>query len=153
MNKFKFILLITFCATSLFSCKKGNETPSNSSDKNLKLTVTVSGFNKAEGDYISFVAVGSPVNSDNKTIWKINGVAQANEQGIGLSGDDFSGSVKTYVLESNVPINIGSVSIQGINFGSEFKISYKAELNGKILNNDENISVAVDKDYTHNYNY
>lgn len=152
MKNLKTPLMIALCASLFFSCSKKNETPQNSNGKNVKLTFTVTGVNKAEVDAVSFIAVGVDNNND-KTVWKVNGVNKNNEQAISLDENSFTGNTKTYVLESITPLDVINVSIQCINFGTDFKVSYKAEINGKVENSDQDVTVAENKDYTHTFSY
>lgn len=138
-------LLLTSCS------KSDNPVVPGVTTKTVKLTFTVTG-NLTNGDYISFVASGGTGNND-KTIWKVNGVTQNNEEVVGFDANDFDGSTKTYVVESVSPLLACSVGIQCLNFDAPYTISYKAEVNGKVVNNDQNISVTENDDYTHDYSY
>ncbi|MBK0382839.1 hypothetical protein I5M32_07685 [Pedobacter sp. SD-b] len=152
MKHLKFIAILALGAITFSSCSKNNDAPSNGDGKNVKFTFTVTGVNPAEIDNVSFIAVGGNSTND-KTIWKVNGVTKNNEQDISLGEDDFTGSTKTYVVESIKPLTSAQISLQCINFDAPYKISYKAEVNGKVENDDENITVDVNKDYTHQYSY
>ncbi|MET4082331.1 hypothetical protein ABIB40_002289 [Pedobacter sp. UYP30] len=152
MNKFKALLMLALCTTLFFSCKKKEEAPKTESGKNVKLTFTVTGVNPAEVDAVSFTAVGLN-NANAKTVWKVNGAVKNNEQAISLGENDFTGTTKTYVVESTTPLDVIDVSIQCINFGSNFKVSYKAEIDGKVVNSDQDVTVALNKDYTHQFTY
>lgn len=139
-------------ATMFASCgdKDNTPTPGNPTGKNAKITVTVSGVEA--NDYASFVIVGGDY-AHTKTVWKVNGVVQNNETAISLGHDNFTGSTKTYVIESTTPLQVVTVGIQCINFDAPYTISYKAEINGKVETNDANISVEENKDYTHDFSY
>lgn len=140
--------------TLLFSCKKdSNETPADSDGKNFKFTITVDGAE--EQDYVSFVFVGGSLDNSN-TIWKVNGVTKNNETAITLGENDFIGGTKTYVIESTKPLRLVTTSMQCLNPGAtnpSFKVSFKAELNGKVVTDDQNFTVTSTTDYTHKYDY
>lgn len=145
-------LAFILSATLLFSCKKDSDSPENpsGSGKNVKFTITVNGITGE--DYASFVLVGADY-KNSKTVWKVNGVTKNNETAVSLGKDDFTGTTKTYVIESVIPLDVVTTSIQCINFGGAYTMSYKAEVNGKVVTDDQNVTVDVNKDYTHKYDY
>lgn len=153
-KKVLFAILPLLTLTVLSSCKKdSNDTPGDSENKNFKFTVTVDGVE--DQDYVSFVFVGATLDNA-KTIWKVNGVAKNNETGISLGKNDFLGATKTYVIESTIPLRLVTTSQQCLNPGANnppFKISFKAEVNGAVVTNDQNITVTSTADYTHKYDY
>ncbi|MCZ4243514.1 hypothetical protein [Pedobacter punctiformis] len=153
MKRFSKLLslsLILF-VTLLFSCKKDSNDSPGTTGKNVKFTITVNGVSGAD-DYASFVIVGADL-KNTKTLWKVNGVTKNNETSVSLGEDDFTGSTKTYVVESVTPLDVVGTSIQCLNFNGPYTISYKAEVNGKVITNDQNVTVDVNKDYTHRYDY
>ncbi|MNT59669.1 hypothetical protein D3C72_1972010 [compost metagenome] len=90
------------------------------------------------------------------TIWKINGVAQNNETGVSLGKNDFMGTTKTYVIESTRPLRLVTSGIQCINPGANnpsFTVSYKAEVDGTVVRDDQNVVVESGSDYTHNFTF
>jgi len=155
MRKLTTILSVCliFSLTLLFSCKKDDDnTTPGSTGKTVKLTFTVNGVN-AESDYVSFVAVGGASDRTTNTVWKVNGVTRSNEQGISLGKNDFTGTTKTYVIESVVPLDLVKVGIQCINFDAPYVLSYTAEVDGKVVTSNQNVSVETNKDYTHDFTY
>lgn len=154
LKKLLCTILPLLMLTVLFSCKKdSDDSPSNSDNKNLKFTVTVDGVD--DQDYVSFVFVGASANNAN-TIWKVNGVTRNNETAISLGKNDFMSGTKTYVIESTTPLRLVTTSQQCLNPGTNnpsFKVSFKAEVNGKVTTNDDNVVVSSTADYTHRYEY
>lgn len=154
LKKLLYTILPLLMLTVLFSCKKNDDgSPANPDLKNMKFTVTVDGVE--DQDYVSFVFVGADANNAN-TVWKVNGVTKNNETAISLGENDFMGGTKTYVIESTTPLRLVATSQQCLNPGANnppFKISFKAEVNGKVVTNDENFVVTSTTDYTHKYDY
>lgn len=154
LKKVIFTILPVLMLTLLFSCKKDNDgSPSNSESKNFKFTVTAEGV--GDQDYVSFVFVGATLDNAN-TIWKVNGVTRNNETAISLGKNDFMGATKTYVIESTTPLRLVTTSQQCLNPGANnpsFTVSFKAEVNGEVLTNDQNVVVTANSDYSHKYDY
>lgn len=145
------IVLVAVLSLSL-SCKKKDEGPEPASGKNVKLTITINGA--IDPDFISFVAVGGTYsNPQNSTVWKLNSATQNNQQGVALDRDDFTSGTTTHVIESVAPLDIVNVGIQCLAFNHTYTVSYKAEINGKVITNDENVTVAENKDYSKDYSY
>ena len=153
-RKLLWVLLPILTLSLVFSCSSDDdEEIVEQNGKNYKFTVTAN--NVDEQDYLSFVFVGSDLNNSN-TIWKINGVTQDNETGVSLGKNDFIGGTKTYVIESTKPLRLVTAGIQCINPGSNnasFTVSYKAEIDGEVVRNDQNIVVSSGSDYSHNFTF
>lgn len=152
-------LLIAFlpilCIAFVMSCSSDDDDDEMISQegKNFKFTVTAN--NVGEQDYLSFVFVGSDM-QQSTTIWKINGVTQNNETGVSLGKNDFMGTTKTYVIESTRPLRLVTSGIQCINPGANnpsFTVSYKAEVDGTVVRNDQNVVVGPGSDYSHNFTF
>ncbi|WP_158798233.1 hypothetical protein [Pedobacter sp. L105] len=141
--------------TILSSCSKKNDdggTPQTTKGKNAKFTITVTGA--SQSSYVSFVMAGIGTDISNSTVWKINNLTQSNEQAVTLGQNDFSGNTKTYVIESVIPLQTISVGVQCLSPGdAPYTISYKAEINGEVKNNIENVQVTKTSDFTHDYTY
>lgn len=156
LKKLLLVLLPILTLSLVFSCSNDDDDYDDTIDqdrKNMKFTVTVDGVD--EQDYVSFVFVGADLNNSN-TVWKVNGATQNNETAISLDKNDFIGSTKTYVIESTTPLRLVTTSSQCLNPGANnpsFKVSFKAEVNGKVVTNDENFTVTSTSDYTHKYDY
>ncbi|MGN8059622.1 hypothetical protein ACTJKN_25310 [Pedobacter sp. 22163] len=151
MKKGSKLLSLALVLTLLFSCKKDSEGTPATSGKTAKFTITANGVNSSD-DYVSFVIVGGDTKGT-KTIWKVNGVTRNNEAAISLGKDDFTGSTKTYVIETVLPVDVITTSVQCINFNASYQISYKAEIDGKVITNDDGVTIDVNKDYTHQFDY
>lgn len=149
------IVLCTLFFGALSSCSSddGGSTVPGGEGKQVKLTITIDGATSE--DYISFVSVGSALsNPSENTIWKVNGVTKTNEMAVSLGKNDFIGSTKTYVIESVTPLRLATVGMQFLAPGStSYTISYKAEINGQVVKEDNNVTVTSTNDYTHDYSY
>ncbi len=150
------LLSVALLSAGLFaSCKKDSNNPSPNNPvpgtgKNVKLTVRVTGYNDAESDYISFTVAGGKVNASSTT-WKVNGVTRENEDGIGMGKDELGGG-QTIVIESIKPVDIAIAGYQFINFGAPMSIYYKAEIDGKVVNEDSQ-TLGDDKQAAKRYSY
>lgn len=151
--------LLTMFAMMTVSCGKSNKvTPTGTTGHTVKFTITVAGsVSTANAGLIdlAFNATGA-ADPTNTTLWKVNGVEQKNEALLNVTGTDFpQGKTTTIVIESVVPLTyIGA----GLEFGNVtgfpvYTISYKAEIDGKVQNDDENISITGANSYDHDYNY
>ncbi|MFA6246580.1 MAG: hypothetical protein WC615_06545 [Mucilaginibacter sp.] len=153
---FKNLIAVTICAVlfaGFSSCsKKSSSDPTPSNGRNAKFTVTVTGAPASA--YLSFVMVGLTNDPKDATVWKVNGVVQNNESSVSLSKNNFSGNTKTYVIESVKPLTTVSVGIQCLNVeDSPYKVSYKAEINGEVKNDEKDFTVTKTADFTHDYTY
>lgn len=146
-------LLFLFLATgTLTSCGSDDTAPviPGLEDKTMKFTITINGV--IPEDYISFVVAGGAINTNN--IWKVNGTERPNENAISLNDENFSGSVKTYVIETTTPIPAASLSMQFIPFtNNAITYSYKAEVNGNVVKDEQNIPVSHPSSYSVQYTY
>lgn len=153
LKKVIFPILSFLMIASLVSCKKDSDEVPSDGSKNFKFTVTVDGVD--DRDYISFVFVGGAADNSN-TIWKVNGATRNNEMAISLDKNDFIGGTKTYVIESTKPLRLVTTGQQCLNPGSDnppFTVNFKAEVNGEVVTNDQNVVVTSTADYTHDYRY
>ena len=154
---------ISFCsllmATAVFStgCGKDDDnTPENGNGgtgKNIKITVTVSSA-VDQSDYISLVSSGGTLTPGDNTIWKTNGVTQNSQQAISLARNDFTGSTKTYVIESTKKLDACSIGVQFINFGQDLNFSMKIEVDGKVSVDESNKTLTGEgSDFTKQYQF
>ena len=155
LKKLLWVLLPVLTLSVVLSCSNDDDDydDANENSKNIKFTVTATDVE--DQDYVSFVFVGADLNNSN-TVWKVNGVTKNNETAISLGKNDFLGSTKTYVIESTTPLRLVTTSSQCLNPGADnppFKVSFKAEVNGKVVTNDENFTVTSTSDYSHKYDY
>lgn len=139
--------------TSCSSDDNGGGSAPGGEGKQVKLTITVNGV--VPDDYLSFVAVGSALsNPSESTIWKVNGTTQSNESAVSFGKNDFTGSTKTYVVESVAPLRMAHVGMQFLATGTRsYTFSYKAEINGQVVKEENNVAVTATADYTHDYTY
>ncbi|AWG25262.1 hypothetical protein [Flavobacterium kingsejongi] len=151
------LLFCTILFGTLAGCSSddsGDPTVTLPEGKNIKLTLTMTGV--TTDDFISFVAAGGTHNPNQTTVWKLNGVSQPGETAISLNKNSFTGGTTTYVLESEVPMAAVAVGMQFIataNPTHSFTFSYKAEVNGVVVKEENNVTVAPNADYSHNYSY
>lgn len=118
--------------------------------KNMKFTITID--NVTMDDYISFVVASSSFNTN--TIWKVNGTERSNENAISLTDESFSGSTKTYVIESTVALPAASLGMHFIPFNNKsITYSYKAEINGKVVKDEQNITITNPSSHSVDYTY
>lgn len=118
--------------------------------KTMKFTITID--NVTMNDYISFVVASSSFNTN--TIWKVNGTERSNENAISLNNESFSGSTKTYVIESTVALPAASLGMQFIPFNNKsITYSYKAEINGTVVKDEQNITITNPSSHTAQYSY
>ncbi len=120
MKSFLLLMAVTV-VFSLNSCKNGDDRDDNNGKgNNYKITLTLNGIDA--DDYVSFTLAGVN-NTADTSVWKINGQTQTGQIGIGMNADQFTGSTKTYVIESNFPLvsvasgfsvsNLGAGTITG----------------------------------------
>jgi len=137
----------------LSACSKSHDdaAPANNG-KTAKFTVSVNGASSSA--YVSFVMVGIGTDINNSTVWKVNGVTQNNEKTVSLGLNNFTGSTQTYVIESVTPLQAISVGVQCLSTANApYTISYKAEINGKVTTDNQNVTVTNNADFTHDYSY
>lgn len=154
-KKLLFGILPLLVFTLLFSCKKDSEDTSNATGKNVKFTITIKDLvvSNSEVNYVSFVFGGSTADRS-KSIWKVNGVVQNDTENVSLAKNDFAGTTKTYVVESNQPLKIALANMQCSSPGNyTFKVSFKAEVNGVVVRNDQDFLVGPNTDYAHRFDY
>jgi len=157
MKSLKFFLFMgLISAPGLFvGCSKDKADSPDSDDnkiKTAKFTVTVSGA--TSGSIISVGASGNNTAGE-LGIWKVNGEDRGDEAIIALNADDFTGSTQTYVLEITKPVFRIGINLTGdlIDDAAPYKISYKAEINNKVVKDDPNVTVDQTHDYLHTYMY
>jgi hypothetical protein len=145
------IFSLFVAATLLVSCSKSNSnpTPANSG-KTAKFTITVGGaIQDSPFNDITLIITGGTLKGDN-TIWKLNGATQNNAPVVSLTNQNFTGTTKTYVIESVLPLN-GDIlaSLQCLNNSTNtYTVSFTAEINGKVVENDQNVAVSKGHNYT-----
>lgn len=139
--------------TAFSSCSKDDDdTPSPSDGRNAKFTVTVT--DAPASAYISFAIVGLTGDPKESTVWKVNGVVQNNQNAVSLGKNEFSGTTKTYVIESVKPLQTVTVGTQCLNVEDlPYKVSYKAEINGEVKTDQKDFTVTKNADFTKNYTY
>ena len=123
------------------SCSRDDDGDGSGNDGNMyKITITLNGVDA--NDFVSLAAAASDA-AASTSVWKINGVTQNGQVGVGLNETNFTGSTKTYVLETNFKVIALAAGGQLINYGGAITGSYKIEKNGKEEVN-ETINLATD---------
>lgn len=121
------------------SCSRDDD--GGGKDGNMyKITITLNGVDA--NDFVSLAAAASDA-AASTSVWKINGVTQNGQVGVSLNETNFTGSTKTYVLETNFKVIALAAGGQLINYGGAITGSYKIEKNGKEEVN-ETINLATD---------
>lgn len=150
---FKTLIVLCCCIVAMslmISCSKSSS-PTPSQGKTAKFSITVNGA--TQNDLVTVVIVGGAVNQS-KTIWKLNGTTQDNQESITLTQDQLAGSNKTYVIESTTSLQAISVGITCLGSSTHnYTISYSAVINGQVKNNDQNIEVSNNNDYNKDFSY
>lgn len=145
------IITVVLLFTSLSSCGKKDDDSAMPKGKTAKFTITVNGV--LEEDSFLFVVSGGVAGSTQNAIWKINSATQANETTVSLDKNDFTGTTKTYIIESTVPLDVIVAGIQSITYNHTYTVSYKAEINGEVKNEVNNFTVSKNNDFTKDYTY
>ncbi len=133
--------LILLVSTLLFTaCGKKDSSPSLSG-KSAKITFSVSGtFDKASGDDFSIGAGGGKLDGT-YVDWKVNGATEIGT--VVTVGSDFvDGGISNAVIESVQKFSAGSVTISSFNIGGDpFTVTYKVEVDGKIID-EKSVTIA-----------
>ena len=123
------------------SCSRDDDGDGSGNDGNMyKITITLNGVDAY--DFVSLAAAASDA-AASTSVWKINGVTQNGQIGVSLNETNFTGSTKTYVLETNFKVIALAAGGQLINYGGAITGSYKIEKNGKEEVN-ETINLSTD---------
>lgn len=156
-NKVKRIIfslcLVTIAGFGFTGCSDDDK-PANNAKINMKFTVKVTGADA--NDQITFQAGAGNHDASQygAPVWKINGITQGNENNVMLDEDDFLGSTKQYVVETVKPYNFGSLIVSYMNFdGGPITLSYKAEVDGKVETNIENLVITAGQSDIKNLTY
>jgi hypothetical protein len=134
--------------------KKDDPAPANNAKISMKFTLSVTGAD--QNDQIDFaVSAGNHDASQyGAPVWKINGTTQGNENVLLLDKGDFTGATKTYVIETVKPFNFGSLKVGYSNHdGAAITMSYKAEVNGAVETNVQNLVIAAGQSQIKNFTY
>lgn len=144
----KGISVLLVSAALFTSCKKSTSPFSN---KNAKITFSVSSaFNKAEGDNFSF-SVGGATLDGSYVDWTVDGTIERGTI-VSVTSDYVNGGKSNVVVTSAQKFNTGSVSISSFNIaGAPFTVSYKIEVEGKVVD-EKSVEIADGSDpLTKNY--
>lgn len=131
------MLLATAFIFTLSSCSDRDD--DDAGGNTYKLTLTLNGVDN--DDHVSFSLAGTNTNADSN-VWKVNGETQAGQMGISMDEDSFTGSTKTYVIESNFKLVGIASGLTVSNFGtSTITGNFKIEKNGsEVVNQPVNLT-------------
>lgn len=153
----KYVLKSVFMLSSisifiaLSSCRKDDEEPTQDGN-HYRITYTLNDVNPSD-DFVSLAIAGSTSDPSVKTIWKVNGVEQPNQNGLGFGDDDFAGATKTYVIETIRPLLVMNAGGQIINYGQDLSFTIKIEKNGKVEINEEKTLTGDGSNWNKTFNF
>jgi len=152
-NTRSIIVLSVLSALFLTSCKSSNDDEDMQSENgnNYKITVTLTNVN-ASDDYVFVGAVGTGAGSK-LDVWKVNNVVKVGESSVSLGDTDFTGSTKTYVIETTEKISNFSNNVQIINYGQDMTISYKIEKDNAVKINENMTLTGAGANFTKDYSF
>ncbi|WDF67948.1 hypothetical protein PQ465_16800 [Sphingobacterium oryzagri] len=143
------LLLFTFLGITMMGCSSDDDNLPTDGNT-YKITVTASAVE--ERDFISFVVVGADLNQSN-TVWKVNGEERTGETGVSFGKNEFTGTTKTYVIESIKPLRLVSIGTQLINYGNPLPYAIKIEKNGKTEIDVSSTLTGDGADFTKDYSF
>lgn len=147
------LCLATIAGVGFTGCSDDDK-PANNAKANIKFTIKVTGADADDRIDFQAGAGNHDASQYGAPVWKINGVTQDNEDHITLDEEDFIGSTKQYVVETIKPFNFGSLIVSYLNYdGGPVTISYKAEVNGEVKTNVENLVVNAGQSDTKSLTY
>lgn len=146
------LVLITGLLTT--SCKKDKEEPPASARVPMKFTLKVTGADANDVLNFQIAAGNNDASQYGSVVWKVNGTAQGNESVLSFKAQDFIGGTKTIIVESVKGFDFGSLNIYCANGdASALTVSYKAEIDGNVETNAENIAIVNGTTHTKNFTY
>ncbi|WP_436489140.1 hypothetical protein [Chitinophaga sp. ARDCPP14] len=152
-----FSLCLVMMAGLAFTGCGGKDDPAPDNKKaTFKFTITVAGADDKDQVDVRVSAGNHDASQYGSPVWKINGVTQGNENVMILDIDNFVGGVKTYVVETVKPFNFSGLSVGVVNNAQvpgAVTISYKAEVDGKVETNVQNVATAASQSYNKEYTY
>ncbi len=108
---------------------------------------------------VSVELVGAKATTGVSTLWIVNGTTQQNQTEFSFSNgsnDAFTAEKTTTVtIESVTSIYLEDLDLIFVNAENTAgcKISYQAVIDGKTVNNDQNITITSTNSYDHDYQY
>ena len=146
------IAVVALCNSAITSCSSDSNDDDIKDSENNRYRVTVTIGHVDPRDYVSVSTVGG-LNSNKTDVWKVNGTVRPGETTIGLGKQDFSGTTKTYVIETVDPIRLLAAGVEIMNYDNDMPINYKIEKNSKVVI-DENLTLKGDNSsFTKNYSF
>nr|WP_295870578.1 hypothetical protein [uncultured Chitinophaga sp.] len=147
------LCLAAMGSVAFTGCSKKDDPPTFKSIT-IKYTITATGVTANDNIAIQAGAGNHDASQYGASVWKINGVDQGNTDHVTIDEKKFLGTTTTYVFETVKPFNFGNLSVDVTNMdGAPIKLSYKAEVNGAVQTNEQNLSIAaggsLNKDYTY----
>jgi len=151
--------IVNLCLAALASlvftgCGSKDDPKPSKAKINMKFTITVPNAAAASQIDVQVSAANHDASQYGAPVWKMNGVTQNNEHSILIDERNFAGATKTYVFETVKAFDFGNLSVScTASDGAAVKLSYKAEIDGKVETNVENLTVAagqsINKDFTY----
>lgn len=153
---FQTLCLITLTTLLAAGCKKDkdNNEPPAGSRVSMKFTLKVTGADA--NDVLNFqVAAGNGDASQyGAPVWNVNGATQGNESVLQFDAQDFIGGTKTIVIESVKGFDFGSLNVYCANGdATPLTVSYKAEIDGNVQTNAENLAIVTGTTHIKNFTY
>ncbi len=133
----------------------GKDDPKPSAAKiSMKFTITVTGVDANDNISVQTTAGNHDASQWGSPMWKVNGTSLGNEAAARLDEQNFIGATKTYVIETVKPFDFGALHIDYSNLdGAPVTVSYKAEINGRVETNVENLVLAAGQTGIKDYEY
>ncbi|NML39537.1 hypothetical protein HHL17_20215 [Chitinophaga sp. G-6-1-13] len=148
-------LCLAAVATFTFTgCSKKDDPPA-ANKITIKYTVTATGVTANDNIDVMAAAGNHDASQYGASVWKINGVDQGNADDVMIDEQKFLGNTTTYVFETVKPFDFGKLSVSVTNMdGAPIILSYKAEVNGTVQTNQQNVSIAAGSGaYTKDFTY
>lgn len=153
-NHTKIIALSFLLFTVLITGCKKDKDPKADSKISMKVTMTVTGADAGDQTDFRVTAGNHDASQYGAPVWKLNGTTQGNESVILMDVQRFTGSTKTYTLETVKPFDFGGFAIYISNSdGAALTVSYKAEINGKVETSAENLVISAGQSHSKNFTY
>jgi hypothetical protein len=150
MKKFLITCFVAVNILALGACSDKDDPEPGIETKTAKFTITAEGV--GENELADFTFVGSTATQES-SLWKVDGNVRTNEPTIRFKAADFP-SKKTYTIESAVSLYNAGAVISCLNFdNTPIKISYKAEINGKVVKEESQTISGDGGKYSIQYQY
>lgn len=141
-------------STSIAGCSKDKKSSPEAKKISMKITVKAVGADANDQVDFAVIAGNHDASQYGSEVWKLNATTQGNQNSVLLDVGDFTGTTKTYVLETVKSVDFGSLSFNVSNLdGAPITVSYKAEINGVVETNVENQVFTAGQSQNKNFQY